>query len=66
MNKLLETDEEDYVIAIDTDSLYIRINNSSRNSILKILLSFNEICKTHFEKVLTKSYQEFADYSLNE
>ena len=25
MNKLLETDEEDYVIAIDTDSLYIRM-----------------------------------------
>ena len=64
MNKLLETDEEDYVIAIDTDSLYIRMGELVQKFNPKNPVKFlDEICKTHFEKVLTKSYQEFADYS---
>ena len=30
MNKLMSTDDVDYVIAIDTDSLYINMENSSK------------------------------------
>ena len=64
MNKLLETDEEDYVIAIDTDSLYIRMGELVQKFNPKNPVKFlDEISKTHFEKVLTDSYQEFADYS---
>ena len=64
MNKLLETDEEDYVIAIDTDSLYIRMGELVQKFNPKNPVKFlDEISKTHFEKVLTNSYQEFADYS---
>ena len=64
MNKLLETDEEDYVIAIDTDSLYIRMGELVQKFNPKNPVKFlDEISKTHFEKVLTDSYQEFANYS---
>ena len=40
MNKLMSTDDVDYVIAIDTDSLILIWENSSKNLILKIQLSF--------------------------
>tara|TARA_B100001057_G_scaffold75220_1_gene69943 strand:- start:6073 stop:8547 length:2475 start_codon:yes stop_codon:yes gene_type:complete len=64
MNKLLETDDKDYVIAIDTDSLYINMGELVQKFNPKNPVKFlDEISKTHFEKVLTKSYQELADYT---
>ena len=64
MNKLLETDDKDYVIAIDTDSLYINMGELVQKFNPKNPVKFlDEISKTHFEKVLTKSYQELAEYS---
>ena len=59
MNKLLKTDK-DYVIAIDTDSVYI--------SIAALVEKFNpsdpvkfidKICEDHFKKILKKSYDEY-------
>jgi DNA polymerase elongation subunit (family B) len=59
MNKLLET-EDDYVIAIDTDSVYINmgplVQKFNPNDPVKFL---DKICQDHFEKVLSKSYDEF-------
>tara|TARA_B100001248_G_scaffold260945_1_gene250642 strand:+ start:5772 stop:8246 length:2475 start_codon:yes stop_codon:yes gene_type:complete len=64
MNKLLETDDKDYVIAIDTDSLYINMGELVQKFNPKNPVKFlDEISKTHFEKVLTESYQELADYT---
>jgi len=64
MNKLLETDDKDYVIAIDTDSLYINMGELVQKFNPKNPVKFlDEISKTHFEKVLTESYQELAEYS---
>ena len=64
MNKLLSTDDEDYVIAIDTDSVYIRmgtlVDKFSPKDPVKFL---DKICAEHFEKVLEKTYQELADYT---
>ena len=63
MNKLLETDK-DYVIAIDTDSLYINmselVNKFNPKDPVKFL---DKISSDHFEKVLEKSYEELADYT---
>jgi DNA polymerase elongation subunit (family B) len=63
MNKLLGTDK-DYVIAIDTDSLYVNmsslVSKTNPNDPVKFL---DKVCKTHFEKVLTETYQELADYT---
>lgn len=60
MQKLLKTDE-DYVIAIDTDSVYIRmgalIDQFKPKDPVKFL---DKICAEHFEKVLTNSYADLA------
>ena len=61
MQKLLKTDK-DYVIAIDTDSVYMvmgdLINQFKPKDPVKFL---DKICSEHFEKVLSDSYQEMAD-----
>ena len=63
MNTLLETDK-DYVIAIDTDSLYINMNDLVKKFEPKDPVKFlDKICSEHFEKVLDKSYAELADYT---
>ena len=60
MNNLLKTDE-DYVVAIDTDSLYIRMNTLVEKFTPKDPVKFlDKICREHFEKVLEKSYEELA------
>ena len=63
MNKLLETDK-DYVIAIDTDSLYINMGSLVKKFDPKDPVKFlDKISSDHFEKVLEKSYTELADYT---
>ena len=61
LNKLLKTDK-DYVIAIDTDSLYINfgslVNKFKPNNPVFFL---DKICKEHFEPAIAKAYQEFYE-----
>ena len=61
MQNILKTDE-DYVVAIDTDSVYIRmgdlIDRFSPNNPVKFL---DKICRAHFEKQLDKSYAQMAE-----
>jgi len=61
MNSLLETMNEDYVIAIDTDSLYVNmkplVNKFDPNDPSKFL---DKICSDHFEKILAKAYDKLA------
>ena len=60
MQTLLKTDE-DYVVAIDTDSLYIRMGSLVDHFAPKNPVTFlDKICSEHFEKVLAKSYDELA------
>lgn len=63
MQNILKTDE-DYVVAIDTDSVYIRmgdlVDRFNPNNPVKFL---DKICSTHFEKALDKSYAEMAEVS---
>jgi DNA polymerase elongation subunit (family B) len=63
MNKLLNSDE-DYVIAIDTDSVYMRMGKLVDQFKPKDPVKFlDKICSEHFEPVLTKAYQDLADYT---
>ena len=63
MNNLLSTDD-DYVIAIDTDSLYINMSELVKKFDPKEPVKFlDKICREHFEKVLEKSYDELAQYT---
>ena len=61
MQNILKTDE-DYVVAIDTDSVYIRmgdlVNRFNPNNPVKFL---EKICSEHFEKALDKSYAKMAE-----
>ena len=60
MQKLLKTDE-DYVIAIDTDSVYMRMSALVDQFKPKDPVKFlDKICSEHFEKVLEKSYAHMA------
>jgi DNA polymerase elongation subunit (family B) len=64
MNTLLSTDDVDYVIAIDTDSLYIKMSDLVKKFDPKDPVKFlDKISAEHFEKVLEKTYQELADYT---
>jgi len=69
LNKLLQTTDEDYVIASDTDSIYLNLgplvdkffaNKSSDKTAIVSLL--NKICEEKFEPFIDKSYQNLASY----
>ena len=62
MNTALGTDDKDYVIAIDTDSLYVNMNELVKKFNPKDPVKFlDKICREHFEGVLEKSYAVLAD-----
>ena len=61
MNSLLETMNEDYVIAIDTDSLYVNMKPLVEKFDPKDPTKFlDKICQDHFEKILAKAYDKLA------
>ena len=61
MNKLLGTDE-DYVIAIDTDSVYVNFAPLVQKFSPKDPVAFlDKICSEHFESVLTDAYSKMFD-----
>ena len=61
MNMLLETDK-DYVIAIDTDSLYVNFGPLVKKLNPKDPVAFlDKICSENFEAVIKKSYAKMFD-----
>jgi DNA polymerase elongation subunit (family B) len=69
LNKLLSTKKEDYVIASDTDSIYLNLGplvnkffsakSGDKTAIVGIL---DKICQEKLEPFIESSYQELADY----
>jgi len=69
LNKLLKTDGVDYVIASDTDSIYLHMGPlvetvyKGREKTIEGIVSFlDKICKMELEKYIESCYQELADY----
>ena len=69
INKLLSTDNVDYVIASDTDSIYLNMGplvdkffTSKSEDKLAVVNILNSICEDKLEPFIDKSYQELADY----
>ena len=69
LNKLLETEDIDYVIASDTDSIYINFGplvdkffNSKIDNKAKIVSLLDKVCQDKLEPFIDKSYQELATY----
>jgi len=69
LNKLLSTKKEDYVIASDTDSIYLNLGplvnkffsakSGDKTAIVGIL---DKICQEKLEPFIECSYQELSDY----
>ena len=69
LNKLLSTEEVDYVIASDTDSIYLNLGplvtkflgakSDDKTAIVGLL---DKICQEKLEPFIERSYQELADY----
>ena len=58
MNKVMKTDDVDYVIAIDTDSLYVNFGPMVEKLQPKDPVKFlDKICKEHFEPNLELAYE---------
>ena len=69
LNKILKTGDVDYVIASDTDSLYVNMGPlvesvfKGREKATQSIVSFlDKVCQVEFEKYIESSYQELADY----
>tara|TARA_Y100000389_G_scaffold18053_1_gene15729 strand:- start:2363 stop:4843 length:2481 start_codon:yes stop_codon:yes gene_type:complete len=66
MNKMLKTDNVDYVIASDTDSIYIEMKELVKridvNDDVKIVSAIDQFCEQKVQPYLDKCYQELADY----
>lgn len=62
LNSVLKTDNFDYVIAIDTDSLYVNFGPLIEKCDPKNKVDFlDSICSDTFEKELRKAYSELSD-----
>lgn len=67
LNKMLKTQEEDFVIAIDTDSMYLRLDKFvektfSGRPAADTVNFLDKVCATYFEPFIDKSYEDLADY----
>jgi len=69
MNKILKTEEIDYVIASDTDSIYLNLGPlveavyKDREKINESIVGFlNKVCETEFEPFIESSYEALAEY----
>ena len=69
LNKLLKTNNVDYVIASDTDSIYLHLGPlvetvyKGREKTTESVVSFlDKICKVELEKYIEGCYQELAEY----
>ena len=69
MNKILKTKDVDYVIASDTDSIYLHMGPlvdrifQGREKTTEGIVSFlDKVAKVELEKYIESSYQELAEY----
>jgi DNA polymerase elongation subunit (family B) len=69
LNKILKTNDVDYVIASDTDSIYLNMGPlvetvyEGREKTTEGVVSFlDKICKVELEKYIEGCYQELAEY----
>ena len=69
LNKILKTEDVDYVIASDTDSIYLNLGDlvnriyEGREKTAESVVSFlNKICEMEFEKYIEGSYETLAKY----
>jgi DNA polymerase elongation subunit (family B) len=72
MNKLLKTEGKDYVLASDTDSIYLSLDELVNKTIIEqkpdaetreIIKFMDKICENKIKPFIDKSYAELAEYT---
>jgi hypothetical protein len=69
MNKILETKDVDYVIASDTDSIYLRMGElvdkfiKDKSDKQKVISLMDKVCEDKIQPYIDKSYDELAEYT---
>jgi DNA polymerase elongation subunit (family B) len=69
LNKILKTENTDYVIAVDTDSIYLnmgplveRVYQGREKTTEGIVTFLDKVCQVELEKYIESRYQELASY----
>ena len=66
LNKIMETENHDYVLASDTDSLYVTLESLVQKVGLtdtdKIIEFMDKVCEGKIQDVIDKCYGEMAEY----
>ena len=68
LNKVMETTDEDYVVASDTDSVYVVLDRyvsqkfKSESDTTTIINELDRFAKEDIEPIIDKSYQNLASY----
>lgn len=69
LNKVLKTENKDYVIASDTDSIYLSLDELVRKTIgeegkdtRQIIAFLDKVCEAKLQPFIDKSYNELAEY----
>ena len=69
LRKILKTEDKDYVIAVDTDSIYLDLGDLVKSvfkggtpSDEKVVNFLDKICKVELETYIESCYQELAEY----
>ncbi len=68
MNKLLKTEGEDYVIASDTDSIYLNMGPLIKklypdtSDTKKVIKFMNKVCDDKIQPFIDESYEELKEY----
>jgi DNA polymerase elongation subunit (family B) len=68
LNKLLKTEDEDYVLAVDTDSLYVTLDNlvsavmPNEKDTTKVVDFLDRVCEEKLEPFIDKSYANLGRY----
>ena len=71
MNKILKTENEDYVIASDTDSIYLSLDKLVSKTIVEqnpsagtkqIIKFMDKVCEDRIQPFIDKAYAELAEY----
>ena len=69
LNKLFKTDNEDYVIACDTDSMYIRLERlvdgvfkDDQHDVQKIVKFLDNVCEKKLQPFIDDTFASLGDY----
>lgn len=66
LNKLLKTDGVDYVVASDTDSIYVNMEPLTKllgvDEVDTVVEALDKFCSTRIQTMINKSYEDLADY----